>query len=423
MKAYKGNIIFTKQKDKFEVYENSFLLVDNGVVQSIVRELPNGGDAIEVVDYTGKLIIPAMNDMHVHAPQYRNQGIAMDLELLPWLNNYTFPEESKFAEPAYAKRVYSRFVRDMWREGTMRSVVFATVHCESTRLLMQLFEKSGMGAFVGKVDMNRNCPDALKETIEQSIRENEALVAEFGGEKNALVKPIITPRFIPSCTPELLSACGKLAAKHSLPVQSHLSENTQEMALVRELEPDSRNYGDAYFKYGLFGQTPTIMAHCVWTRGEELELIKNNNVMVAHCPTSNMNLASGLAPVRSFLDNNIRIGLGSDISGGHELSIFRMMVYAIQTSKIRYSVDKSRPFLTLSEVFWIATKSAGTFFGRVGSFEPGYEFDALVIDDSELNFDDYSLLSRLERFIYLGDDRYIMHRFCRGVEIKEPCVL
>ena len=361
MKAYKGNIIFTKQKDKFEVYENSFLLVDNGVVQSIVRELPNGGDAIEVVDYTGKLIIPAMNDMHVHAPQYRNQGIAMDLELLPWLNNYTFPEESKFAEPAYAKRVYSRFVRDMWREGTMRSVVFATVHCESTRLLMQLFEKSGMGAFVGKVDMNRNCPDALKETIEQSIRENEALVAEFGGEKNALVKPIITPRFIPSCTPELLSACGKLAAKHSLPVQSHLSENTQEMALVRELEPDSRNYGDAYFKYGLFGQTPTIMAHCVWTRGEELELIKNNNVMVAHCPTSNMNLASGLAPVRSFLDNNIRIGLGSDISGGHELSIFRMMVYAIQTSKIRYSVDKSRPFLTLSEVFWIATKSAGTF--------------------------------------------------------------
>ena len=184
------------------------------------------------------------------------------------------------------------------------------------------------------------------------------------------------------------------------------------------MEPESKFYGDAYNRYGLFGQTPTIMAHCVWTEGEELEMIKHNGVMVAHCPTSNFNLSSGMAPIRTFLNNGIKVGLGSDISGGHDLSIFKMMVYAIQVSKMHYCQDKTKPFLTLPEVFWIATKSAGSFFGKVGSFEKGYEFDALVIDDAELNHDNYPLLHRLERFIYIGDDRQIMHRYCRGKLIE-----
>ena len=202
-----------------------------------------------------------------------------------------------------------------------------------------------------------------------------------------------------------------------MPVQSHLSENTSEIAWVQDLEKESTCYGDAYNRYGLFGQTPTIMAHCVWTEGEELELMKRQGVMVAHCPTSNLNIASGLAPVRTFLDEGLRIGLGSDISGGHDLNMFRMMVYAIQVSKMHYQHDHNKSFLTLPEVFWIATKSAGSFFGKVGSFEPGYDFDALVINDSVLYPSEYSLLHRLERFIYLGDDRQIEHRFCRGKEI------
>ena len=183
------------------------------------------------------------------------------------------------------------------------------------------------------------------------------------------------------------------------------------------MEKDSTCYGDAYNRYGLFGQTPTVMAHCVWTEGEELELMKQRGVMVAHCPTSNFNVASGMSPIRRFLNEGLQVGLGSDISGGHELIMFRMIVYAIQVSKMHYQQDHGQPFLTLSEAFWMATKSGGSFFGRVGSFEPGYEFDALVIDDSILNHDNYSLLHRLERYIYLGDDRQIEHRFCRGKEI------
>ena len=423
-KIYKAHILFTKEQHRFEVLENGYIAVDpNGRVIDVAArpDALNCPDA-ELVDFGNKLLIPAMNDMHVHAPQVHNQGVAMDLELLPWLQNYTFPEEAKYADTRYAERMYRRFLHTQWLFGTMRSVVFGTVHTDSTRILMQLYQEAGMGALVGKVAMNRNCPEALSEEVEPAVEGMEQLIAEFN-RPDALVRPIITPRFVPSCTPELLQACGELARKHNLPVQSHLSENTSEIAWVAKLEPESLSYGDAYNRYGLFGQTPTIMAHCVWTKGEELELMKRNGVMVAHCPTSNFNLSSGMAPIRTLLDEGVRIGLGSDISGGHDLNMFRMLVYAIQVSKMHYQQNHDKPFLTLPEIFWIATKSAGSFFGKVGSFEPGYEFDALVIDDEVLHPDEYSLLHRLERFIYVGDDRQIAHRFCRGREIPEPAMV
>ena len=420
-RIYKAHILYTKQKDRFEVYENGYVAVDDSGrvtgVASCLDELDSEG--AEIVDFGNRLLVPAMNDMHVHAPQVHNQGVAMDLELLPWLQNYTFPEEAKYADTRYAERMYRRFLHTQWLFGTMRSVVFGTVHTESTRLLMQLYQEAGMGALVGKVAMNRNCPEALCEDVKEAVEGNERLIAEFN-KPDALVRPIITPRFVPSCTPELLQACGELAKKYRLPVQSHLSENKSEIAWVAELEPDSENYGAAYDQYGLFGQTPTIMAHCVWTQGKELELMRRNGVMVAHCPTSNFNIASGMAPIRTFLEEGLHVGLGSDISGGHDLNMFRMLVYAIQVSKMQYQQNHDKAFLTLPEIFWIATKSAGSFFGKVGSFEPGYEFDALVIDDEVLHPDEYSLLHRLERFIYLGDDRQILHRFCRGKEVPEP---
>ena len=419
-KVYKAHILFTPERSRFEVLENGYIAVEDGVVAGVAANLSSlGCEGAEVTDFGDCLLIPAMNDMHVHASQYRNQGIAMDLELLPWLENYTFPEEMKYTDEAYARRMYSRFVRDLWRFGTMRACVFATVHTESTRLLMHLFQEAGMGALVGKVAMNRNCPDGLIESVDEMVSGTEALISEFNSP-DGLVRPIITPRFVPSCTPDMLKACGELAAQYGLPVQSHLSENTSEIAWVQSLEKESTSYGDAYDRYGLFGQTPTVMAHCVWTAGEELELMKRRGVMVAHCPTSNLNIASGLAPIRTFIEEDVPVGLGSDISGGHDLNIFRMMVFAIQVSKAVYQRDHSKPFLTLSEAFWLATKSAGRFFGRVGSFEHGYEFDALVIDDSDLNHDNYSLLQRLERYVYLGDDRQITHRFCRGCDLPEP---
>ena len=419
MKVYKAHIIYTPRREEFHVLENGYVAVGrDGRVVGVGSSLEALGcpDA-EVVDFGNRLLIPAMNDVHVHAAQYHNQGIAMDLELLPWLQNYTFPEESKFSDSSYAELIYRRFVENMKRVGTMRAVVFATIHTEGTRRLMNIFREAGMGALVGKVAMNRNCPDSLQEGVADYVSGMEQLVAE-STEPDALVRPIVTPRFIPSCTPEMLRACSEVARRYNLPVQSHLSENLSEIELVRQLEPESQGYGDAYRRYGLFGDTPTVMAHCVWSDEAERRLIRDGGVMVAHCPTSNFNVASGMAPIRTYLDEGISVGLGSDISGGHDLSIFRMMVYAIQVSKMHYQrSNHEQPFLSLSEAFWMATKSGGSFFGKVGSFEEDYDFDALVIDDANLFPADYNILQRLERFIYVGDDRNIVHRFCRGKEV------
>lgn len=420
MKIYRANIIYTPQSSSFEVVPHGYVAVSDGKVEGVYKELPQHLSYCRVTDYGDNLLIPAMNDMHVHAPQYRNQGIAMDMELLPWLQNYTLPEEMKYADIAYAERMYRHFVHDLWRHGTMRVATFASVHYESTRLLMELLDKAGMGGRVGKVNMNRNCPEGLQESVDDAVKACEQLVEAFESDEK-LVRPIVTPRFIPSCTPEMLKACGEMARKFNLPVQSHLSENKGEIAWVKELEPESLNYGDAYDRYGLFGQTPTVMAHCIWTEGDELELMRKRGVMVAHCPSSNLNIGSGMAPIRRFLEAGIPVGLGSDVSAGHNFSIFRMMVYATQVSKMHYERDNSCRFLTLPEVFWMATKSGGSFFGKVGSFEPGYDFDALVIDDSELLIDaDYTLQQRLERFIYIGDDRQIAARYCHGRLVNEP---
>ena len=238
-----------------------------------------------------------------------------------------------------------------------------------------------------------------------------------------LVSTIVTPRFVPSCSPEMMTALGQLANEYHLPVQSHLSENPSEIAWVKELEPESTCYGDAYLRYGMFGQTPTLMAHCCYTDGEEFELMRKHQVFAVHCPTSNCNLGSGIAPIRRFLDAGIPVALGSDVSGGSGFSIFRVIHYALQMAKLQWRfTDQKENFLSLSEVFYLATKSGGSFFGKVGSFEPGYAFDALVVDDSDLNFDHYTIQHRLERYIYLGDDRQLTHRFCQGRELAAPMI-
>lgn len=420
VQIYKGNILFTKIKDKFEIIENGFIIVQNGKILDLYKNLPSEYQNFEVIDFSNNLIIPGMNDLHCHAPQFRNLGMAMDKELIPWLDNYTFPEEGKFKSIEYSDKVYKDFIKEVWRHGTTRIAVFATVHKESSIRLMDLFKQSGLGALVGKVNMNINCTDDLLEDTEKSISDTEYILENYYNA-DELVNPIITPRFIPSCNSELLKSLGDLAIKYNVPTQSHLSENLGEIDWVKQLQPESEFYGDAYNRFNLFGQTKTLMAHCVYSCDKELELMKKNNVFAVHCPNSNLNLGSGIMPVRKFLDNDINIALGSDISGGHDLSIFKVMVNAIQCSKLLWvNSNKQVDFLTLSEAFYMATKGGGSFFGKVGSFEKNYDFDALVLDDSNLNPESYSLIERLERFIYIGDDRNIIHRYVRGEEISDP---
>ena len=410
----KGTFIDTLTKDEFRI-RKGFILVEDGLIKSFSEENPD--TSLKLYDYTGKLIIPGLSDLHLHAPQYPNAGLGLDLELLDWLDTYTFPEESKYKDIEYAKKAYQTFVDDLAKTATTRASIFATLHTDMTLLLMDLLEQKKICAYVGKVGMDRNCPDFY---IEKNGKEETLRFIEECQKRNyKFVKPIITPRFTISCTDEYMKYMGELAKKYNIAVQSHLSENLGEIDFVRQLRPNDKFYGESYDKNGLFGkEVKTVMAHCVHCPKEESELIKKNGVYIAHCPTSNSNISSGICPAGRYLREGYNIGIGSDISGGHTLDLFEVIRHAIQVSKmnLRYINPKEKP-LTLSETFFMATNKGGSFFGKVGVFEKDYEFDAIVLDESLIkNIREYNEKERLERFIY-NKDAKIESKFIRGNKI------
>lgn len=419
--ALKGQICYATGLHELQIVEGGYLLCEDGMSMGTCRELPEGWEEVSVQDYGDRIIIPGLVDLHLHAPQYAFRGMGMDLELLDWLNAITFPEEAKYGNLEYAESAYRIFVENLRKGATTRAVIFATIHLAATELLMELLDESGLKVMVGKVNMDRNSPDILKEADAETSAEDTVRWLERTAGKYRNVRPILTPRFIPSCTDELMAKLKEIQRKYHLPVQSHLSENPGEVGWVQELCPDSEFYGDAYDRFGLFGgeDCQAVMAHCVYSDEREQERIKERGVWVAHCPESNINLSSGVAPVRQFLDRGIRVGLGSDLAGGSSDSIFRAMAHAVQASKMRWRMeDESLAPLTIEEAFYMATKGGGSFFGKVGSFEPGYELDAVVLDDGGLKHPQpLSVRERLERICYLSDDRQIAAKYVAGEQL------
>lgn len=418
----KGNVVYSKVPQEMEIVENGYVVYDNGVVKGVYSELPAEYADQEIEDYGDKLIIPGLVDLHVHAPQYAFRGLGMDMELLDWLNTNTFPEESKMKDLDYAKKSYGTFVENMKKSATTRAVVFGTIHRPATLLLMDMLEESGLATMVGKVNMDRNSPDYLCETAEESAEETVAWMEDViaRGYKNTL--PILTPRFTPSCTDELMAKLKEIQVKYNLPMQSHLSENLGEIAWVKELCPWSECYGDAYDHFGMFGKDcKTVMAHCVHSTDIEVEKMKENGVFIAHCPESNINLSSGVAPIRRYLELGMNVGLGSDVAAGSTENMFTAMAYAIQASKMRWRLlDDSLKQLTADEAFYLATKGGGAFFGKVGSFEEGYEMDAVILDDSALAHpQELGAKERLERLIYFSDDRNVCAKYVKGEKIYQ----
>ncbi|MEJ8735446.1 amidohydrolase family protein [Mediterraneibacter sp. ICN-202921] len=415
-----GNVIYTKEPGKFEIIENGYLVCEDGKVKDVYRTLPFSLGAVPVKDYRGKLLIPGLVDLHMHAPQYTFRGLGMDMELLEWLEVNTFPEEAKYKDLTYAGKAYEIFVENLKKSATTRACIFATVHREATLLLMDMLEEAGLDTMVGKVNMDRNCPDYLREDSADSAAETIEWIKDAAHRKYEHTKPILTPRFIPSCTDGLLEDLKKIQMRYDLPVQSHLSENISEIDWVKDLCPQAEFYGDAYDRFGLFGMdAPTVMAHCVYSDEKEIQRMKENEVFIAHCPESNMNVSSGIAPVRRFIEAGLHIGLGSDVAGGATENLFTAMAHAIQASKLRWRIQDERlQPLKAEEVFYMATKGGGAFFGKVGSFEPGYAFDVVVLDDSRLKHPQYlDIQKRLERMIYLGDDREIAAKYVDGRKI------
>ncbi len=417
----KGDICYSNSLTEINTVPNGYLVCVDGISKGVFQEHPADYANLPLLDYTGKLVTPGLVDLHVHAPQYAFRGLGMDLELLDWLHTHTFPEEAKYKDLAYAKKAYTRFVDDVKHGPNTRAIIFATLHKDATKLLMDLLEESGLNTMVGKVNMDRNGTTELQEeSAEASARDTRAWLDETAGRYKR-TKPILTPRFIPSCTDQLMHNLKEIQEEYKLPVQSHLSENQGEVAWVKELCPGSAGYGHAYDDFGLFGgdRCPTVMAHCVLSDEDESALMKKNGVYVAHCPASNTNLSSGVAPIRRFLNEGLHVGLGSDIAAGTHTSIFAAMADAIRVSKLRWRLaDTSLSPLTAAEAFYLGTIGGGSFFGKVGSFAPGYECDAIVVDDTRYTAaDERSLIDRLERTIYLSEDRDVVHKFVQGAQV------
>ena len=356
----RGTLLYSSSPDTIEILDDGWLLCRNGKAAGVFRQKPERFKNLDVLDYSGKLIIPGMTDLHLHAPQFSFRGLGMDLELLDWLNTYTFPEEAKYEDLSYAETAYESFVARLTRSTTTRACIFATLHLPATLLLMQKLEDAGLDTYVGKVNMNRNCPAYLREiSTNQAIRDTESWVLQ-SRERFVRTKPILTPRFIPSCTDDLMYALSRLRAKYDLPVQSHLSENLGEIDWVRELCPRSKFYGDAYDQFGMFGgDYPCIMAHCVHSNEAEQELMLKRGVYIAHSPESNMNLASGVAPVNQFIDRGLHVGLATDVAGGSHESMLKAMMHAIQASKLRWRLLSSS---ARSDRFWMGTSSTRSYW-------------------------------------------------------------
>ncbi|KAI3372446.1 hypothetical protein L3Q82_022932, partial [Scortum barcoo] len=358
-------------------------------------------DVIQLAQH--EFFMPGMVDTHIHAPQYSYAGTALDMPLLQWLNNYTFPVESRFQDLEYARRVYTQVVRRTLRNGTTTACYFATIHTEASLLLGQITNDFGQRALVGKVCMDRNnFVKHYKETIQECQEETcrcvstvyhstrqicwraftHVFIAELLNKKYPLVKPVVTPRFAPSCSGALLGQLGAIAKNNNLHIQSHISENVEEVNLVKELFPESKSYTEVYHKYNLLTDK-TVMAHGCHLTDEELTLFRETGASLSHCPNSNISLCSGVLNVRNVLNHKVKLGLGTDVAGGYSASMLDAVRKALDSSKVLTIQDPEHVTLTFEEVFRLATlggSQALSLDDQTGNFEVGKDFDALRVN-------------------------------------------
>ena len=412
----KGTIISAPALGQLEITENGYLVAENGIIQGVYEILPEKYVGHEIEGSGSDLILQSFSDMHLHAPQYPMLGMGMDLPLLQWLDTYTFPTEAKFADPDYARKVYRQLALELAQNGTTRVCMFSSLHREATLILMEELENAGITGYVGKVNMDRNGSETLQETTSESITETLDWLEQC--QKFKHIKPIITPRFTPSCTDELMETLGKVANAYELPVQSHLSENTGEIALVAQLHPDCKQYWETYAKYGLWNDR-TLMAHCVWSDERERKAMKDAGVTVVHCADSNQNIVSGVAPIRVMLNEGLKVTLGSDIAGGDHLCMFDVTAASIRASKARRILDNwGTDFLTVPEAWYLATSAGAEFFGEKPGFAPGNSLHAIVLRDKDLpSAHELTVRERFERCVYRRQKNAIRSVWSAGRKI------
>jgi len=408
--------------------ENGAVLVDDGLIAAlgeapdVARETPIGA---KTDDYSGKLILPGFIDTHIHYPQTRVIA-SYGAQLLEWLQKYTFVEEQKLRDPAHAGVVARFFLDELFRHGTTTAMVYCTVHPESVDAFFAESERRDARMIAGKVMMDRNAPEALRDTPELGYDETKALIQRWRGKGR--LDYAISPRFAPTSSDAQLEASGALAREHpEAYVQTHLSENLAEIAFVKELFPWTKTYAQVYARYGLLGPR-TVLGHCIHLEESEVGLLAESGSVAAFCPTSNLFLGSGLFDMRRLQAHAppVRVSLATDVGGGTSYS---MLQTANEAYKVLQMNGQSWP---AAQAFYQMTLGNARALGlddRIGSLRVGGEADLIVLDSSatpamahRMEAVKGDLAEELFILMMLGDDRAIAETYVAGRPAKSAAM-
>ena len=440
--VFQGATIHSLDPTNLEVLDEATLVVTDGRIAAFYKTSrhipPNAIPPDAKVHHlpAGDFLIPGFVDTHNHAPQWPMRGRGQGLHILDWLEQVTFPVEARFADPKYAARIYEDTVDDFLRHGITTASYYSSRHGEATYILAETCHRKGQRAFVGKCNMDRNAPEYIRESdAETSLRETMQCIQLVRGlpghgadASAALVRPVVTPRFAISCTPELLRGLGDLLKRdETLAMQTHFNEAQQEIDATMDLFPEFKgSEADLYESFGLLNRR-SILAHCTIMTDHEKERLEALQCGVAHCPIANMTVGGGfmVAPVRDFLRRGLKVGLGTDSGGGwasQMLAVIRQTLIASNAQEV-LSGGKDKA-LSLEEAFYLATMGGARVMcleDQIGNFEVGKEFDAVwVTTTSGLQSamtpteEDDSLRTKFEKFVLTGDDRNMTHVFVRG---------
>lgn len=435
--AIKGIVVDSLHDWSLRIEENCLLAIDNrGTIayrglatQENVLAVKEKFGLDEVIELdNSEFLLPGLIDSHIHASQYPNAGLGLELPLLEWLQKYTFPMERSIGEDLqFAHKVYRAAVDATLSSGTTAAAYFATIHGDASLVLADMAEELGQRALVGKVNIDRNGFERYEETTSASLSSTSAFVHELLNRKSSLVAPVVTPRFVPTCSNELLVGLGDIAGQTKARIHTHLSECRPEVAWVAELHPECPHYTDVYKCAGLL-KSNTILAHGIYLSDQELLAIRDSGAGISHCPNSNCSIRSGSMDLMRYKGfGGLKLGLGTDCSGGYSPSMIDSMRFAIATSN-QICIDKQiTEAANFKDAIYLATRGSAQVCSLdkyVGGFDVGLQFDALriqlnpIVNKVTQLFGHENIVDMVHKFVFVGDDRNIVQVFVNGKCVK-----
>ncbi len=400
-----------------EFYDDGLLIVEDGRVVELgdaAKLLPQLGADAAVSELPGKIIVPGFIDCHVHFPQL-DIIASYGEQLLDWLDRYAYPAEAKFADRGHAEEVAAAFLDELLRNGTTTALVFGTVHAHSADAIFEAAETRGMRLIAGKVLMDINCPDYLRDNPASAYADSKALIERWHGKGR--LGYAITPRFALTSSEEQLAAAGRLASEHpDVWIHTHLAENEAEVEQIARQFPKSRSYLDVYDTHGLVRER-AVFAHCLHVDEEDRGCMSAKGAAAAFCPTSNLFLGSGLFDLKAMRAAKVRCGLGTDVGGGTSLSMLRT---ANEAYKVLHLQDQALPAAEALHLLTLGAAEALYLDRHVGNFERGKEADFVVLDPAATAISRRrsrvatSIEETLFALTMLADDRHVAATYVAG---------